>query len=273
MGKFDNIFIVSDIDNTFLASDKTIPLKNIEALDYFKKKGGKFTFATGRSHLTLLNAFPDAAELLNAPAVLSNGSYLFDFQKDEILYPMYLEKNIALDVARFIIEDYPDTGIRILTTEKTLYSSINKYIFDEIARLGKKVYSEYQSPKDWTGEAWCKIVVRDDPERLDEIRSKMENKFADFSIEICKSEADFLEIQAKGCNKGRGIEILRQKYLNECPGAKIYVCGDYENDISMMKVADVAVCPSNACESVKNLSDMCLCPCDDGVIANLIYEI
>ena len=273
MGKFDNIFIVSDIDHTFLAYDRSVPQCNLDALKYFKSEGGQFTFATGRSHLTLLNAFPDASELLNAPAVVSNGSYLFDFQKNEILYPVYLDKNTALDVAHYIIDNYSDTGIRILTPENTLYGSINKYIFDEIASLGRKVYSEYQAPKDWTGDDWCKIVIRDDPERLDDIRSELENKFSDFTIEMCKSEADFLEIQAKGCNKGRGIKVLRESFNNKGSGVKIYACGDYENDLSMLALADVAVCPSNASEEVKRISDLCLCSCNDGLIADLISRI
>ena len=70
MGKFDNIFIVSDIDHTFLADDRSVPQINIEALKYFKSEGGQFTFATGRSHHSLLQAFPNAKDLLNAPAIL-----------------------------------------------------------------------------------------------------------------------------------------------------------------------------------------------------------
>ena len=50
MGKFDNCFIISDIDHTFLANNSTVPQNNLDALDYFKSEGGKFTFATGRSH-------------------------------------------------------------------------------------------------------------------------------------------------------------------------------------------------------------------------------
>ena len=79
MGKFDNIFIVSDIDHTFLAEDRSVPQRNIDALKYFKSVGGQFTFATGRSHNSLLQAFPYAGDLLTAPAILGNGSYLFDY--------------------------------------------------------------------------------------------------------------------------------------------------------------------------------------------------
>ena len=40
--------IVCDLDGTLLSTNKTISDKNIEALEYFKREGGYFTFITGR---------------------------------------------------------------------------------------------------------------------------------------------------------------------------------------------------------------------------------
>ena len=48
MGKFDGILICTDLDGTILKNDKTISNRNIEAMEYFKKEGGYFTFVTGR---------------------------------------------------------------------------------------------------------------------------------------------------------------------------------------------------------------------------------
>ena len=173
MGKFANIFIVSDIDHTFLADDRSVPQKNIDALKYFKSEGGQFTFATGRSHHSLLQAFPNAKELLNAPAILGNGSYLFDYVENKLIYPMYLEKELAVKVAKFILDKCPDTGMRILTSETVLYSLVNSYIESEISLAWYQNISEYQAPEAWTGENWCKIVVRDDPEKLDKLREEL----------------------------------------------------------------------------------------------------
>ena len=273
MGKFDNIFIVSDIDHTFLADDRSVPECNLEALRYFKSEGGQFTFATGRSHHSLLQAFPNAAELLNAPAILGNGSYLYDYKKDVLLNPMCFDGYVGLRIARYIHKTHPDTGLRILTPKTTLYSLINKYINVEISNAWYKNISTYQAPEDWTGENWCKMVVRDDPELLDELRLTLEKQFAEDDVEIFKSEADFLEIQAKGCNKGRGIKVLRESFNKEGKSIKIYACGDYENDLAMLTLADVAVCPSNASEAVKRVSDLCLCSCNDGLIADLIGKL
>lgn len=273
MGKYDNVFIVSDIDNTFLAKDRSIPERNLDALKYFKREGGRFTFATGRSHFSLHQAFPDAAELLNGPAILGNGSYLYDYSREEIISPVYIEKALALQVAHFILDSYPDTGMRILTPETTIYSRINKYISKELSQGWYKNISLHQDPKDWSGIHWCKIVIRDDPEKLDDMRNLIDDKFSRNDIEMVKSEIDFLEIQAKGCNKGRGIEILRDSCLKANKTTTFFACGDYENDISMMKAADVAVCPNNACDEVKAIADLVLGECDNGIIAELIEKL
>ena len=37
---------------------------------------------------------------------------------------------------------------------------------------------------------------------------------------------------------------------------KIYACGDYENDISMIRTADIGVAMENGIESVKNVADV-----------------
>ena len=44
MGKFDGILICTDLDGTLYKNDKTISEENKEAIEYFKREGGYFTF-------------------------------------------------------------------------------------------------------------------------------------------------------------------------------------------------------------------------------------
>ena len=67
-----------------------------------------------------------------------------------------------------------------------------------------------------------------------------------------------------------GIEYLRQVYSTDEKRATIIAVGDYENDIEMLKAADIAACPDNAMESVRNICDIKLCHHDMGAIAQLI---
>jgi hydroxymethylpyrimidine pyrophosphatase-like HAD family hydrolase len=53
----------------------------------------------------------------------------------------------------------------------------------------------------------------------------------------------------------------------------LIACGDYENDIPMLKAADIAICPANAMDEVKKICDFVLCDCDEGLIADIIEHI
>ena len=83
MGKFDGLLLASDFDDTLYGMDLRIPERNLEALRYFTGEGGYFAVSTGRAHRT----FAPYAHLvpMNAPAVLSNGAAIYDFQADRML--------------------------------------------------------------------------------------------------------------------------------------------------------------------------------------------
>lgn len=48
MKKFEGIMICTDLDGTLLSDQCTISKDNLDAIEYFKANGGKFTFITGR---------------------------------------------------------------------------------------------------------------------------------------------------------------------------------------------------------------------------------
>ena len=68
MGKFDGVLLVSDFDDTFLGSDRTVPARNYRALEYFLSEGGYFTFASGRNY----EMFTEGAASVITPNALSS---------------------------------------------------------------------------------------------------------------------------------------------------------------------------------------------------------
>ena len=95
MGKFDGVLLVSDFDDTLYSGHNQVAPRNLQALDYFIAQGGRFTVATGRAHRT----FAPYAHLvpLNAPAVLSNGSALYDFQAGKMILQTFLSPTVLPD--------------------------------------------------------------------------------------------------------------------------------------------------------------------------------
>ena len=74
-------------------------------------------------------------------------------------------------------------------------------------------------------------------------------------------------MQAPGVNKATGLEKLRRI----CGGDRVLIaCGDYENDMEMLGVADLSFCPENAMPAVKKMVHRSLCHCNDGLIGDIV---
>jgi hydroxymethylpyrimidine pyrophosphatase-like HAD family hydrolase len=67
------------------------------------------------------------------------------------------------------------------------------------------------------------------------------------------------------------VNALREMLGN---GIHTVVCaGDYENDISMLRVADISYAVGNAVPAVKAVAMRQTIPCGEGAIAQIIQEL
>ena len=82
------------------------------------------------------------------------------------------------------------------------------------------------------------------------------------------------EIQAPGTDKAVHIPFLRE-YARKKNGKKVFLfaAGDYENDLDMLRSADIAACPANAIDIIKEAADVQLCDHNDGCIADLVCRL
>lgn len=271
--KFKGILIVSDIDGTFLGNGSRVVPENIEAIERFKAQGGLFTIASGRMYLNVKTVVPEPAKLLNAPAIMANGTCLYDFSAEEIIDYAPLDKDLTARALAWVRESFPTVGIRV--------STLTGFVTDRLTGFIKKDLAPYPNtvrvitdgvwcPRD---EVWLKIVFRDEAQVLEDVRAGLEKRFPG-AFEYGKSAMRYLEIQMSGCNKASMLVKLR-KLAEDKLGRKVTVCacGDYENDLAMLGAADISACPENAIDKVKNIADLCLCHCDKGFIAALIDRL
>ena len=101
MGKFDGIFIASDMDGTLLDDTHAIQRETIQALEYFTQNGGYFSLATGRTR----PATAAYRKLLpcNGPGVYLNGAIICDEALEKVIYMEGLDdgaKQLARDMAQ-----------------------------------------------------------------------------------------------------------------------------------------------------------------------------
>ena len=270
MGKFDNIVIVSDIDGTFLDREKKVVPRNLQAIEAFQREGGRFTFATGRLTYNIARKMPEAYDLPNAPAILGNGTHLYDFRKKQLVEASYMDPRAAVEVLRMVRRDYPELGIRVATGDHFVTPAFEGLTARDLADF--RDVTEVSDPSTWTGEGWYKAVVRGEDERLASLRERIEAGWPGV-FSLVRSEPRFLEFQRAGCSKATPLSRLREYCTVDGRAPVIYAVGDYENDYDMLLAADVAVCPTNALDMVKEICSIQPASNDEGVIAALIDVI
>lgn len=277
MADLSNILIVTDLDGTFFGKHGSPVERNLEAVERFKAQGGHFTLATGRTNLNLKHKWSEAADLVNAPIVGCNGAMLVDLRTDKMLAGRLMNREHVMELVALMVREYPDLGARISVEEGFLSSPGQRARCPEVdgdlnrvapAKVFDLPEEEWLSLQDW-----YKVVVRGAVDRVDAFRVLAEKTWPD-RYTTSKSGAAYLEFQAPDTTKATMLPYLRE-YVEKKVGkpVKLYACGDYENDLTMLAAADVAVCPSNALDCVKEVADLCLCHHTEGLTAKLIELI
>lgn len=266
MGKFDNVMLCSDLDGTLLDSDKNISQKNRSAIEYFKSEGGAFAIVTGRA--------PRGSEKMagwvkpNIPSVLFNGAGIYDFEKKELLWGEYLDTE-AVRVVRLVEKNFPHMGLIVCTDTDLCINEDNRcvksyYRFERNEAIVQP-YPEIKKP-------WKKALFITDADDVDKVRRIIaESEFAD-KYSFMQSSPYYYEILPKGIDKGKAILKLREiAGLND---KKLVCIGDSENDVSMVKRADVGIAVENALDCVKAAADVVLTVNnDEDALADAIYNV
>lgn len=274
MKKFENIAIVTDLDGTFFgSSDEPLVKRNLDAVKYFTDNGGKFTIATGRAASHVEVTFGTVAEYVNAPAIVCNGACLYDFAAKKLVKGYAMDSGVVADVLELVHAHCKEAGIRANTKEYEILctpdDTYHKHIRNDI-KFYAGISHAALPVEEWRGLVTYKLVVRADVEEIEKILPLLYERFGD-KIEIAMSSPTIIDMQLKGHTKGTMLAGDLRKYVGE--NTKIYACGNFFNDEKMLRAADVAVCPSNAHEGIKEICDLCLCSNKDGLIADLVEYI
>ena len=274
MIKFENIYIASDIDGTFLWESAYVSPRNLEKIKYFTGNGGHFAFSTGGNQLDTNEVLPFWRDICNMPCIFCNGSMLYDTEEDKILNPQYiLPENKAAEVFHTVREKFSDfAGVRATTPRGFLFYKEDEVMTRIFTANGYIKISEVMPLADIDGKDFFKIVVDAGIKRRNEVHDELAKIYGDI-FELTYSAPNLVEIQPKGVSKAFQVNYLKEKIRKDNPNAQFWCIGDYENDFNMLCAADMAACPSNATDHVKSISKIITCHCRDGAIADLIDKI
>ena len=261
MGKFSGVLFYTDYDDTLYNTAHTVSPENRAAIRYFIRNGGRFSIATGRAHRTFAPHAP--AVPMNAPAVLSNGAAIYDFQVGRMLEQTCLPDTAPADLAE-LMEEFPSLSLEVYHGEDIYVCHPNHIT---LAHL-KKVNCDYtERPIADMPTPWVKAIFHQEQEVLLPVQARVLERFG-ARYEAIFSNPCYLEFTRKGSSKGGGVARVAQ-LLGVEPG-HIYCVGDNQNDIPMLALSAIPFAPTNCAQEVKDWGARVLCSCEEGVIAPII---
>ena len=259
MGKFDGILLCSDFDGT-LAVKKRISPENCDAIRYFQANGGRFTALSGRTpdflkeHLQGFEA--------NAPLVGCNGALIKDVQSGALLYEGGRNDSKALDAFEpFWRESEHIKRIFAFDRHAVTYSCARK--------VSEDAFLTMEELRDHLCFPLYKVVCSvDDGDYAVMLRDALAERLG-ACFEVSRSCPTYVEVSCIDANKGAAALRLKQML-----GAKLLVtAGDYENDISMLRAADIGYAVGNASPEVKAAADRVTVDVGEHAIAAIVNEL
>lgn len=268
MKKFENIVIASDLDGTFFGSRQYLLERNTDRVRYFCENGGHFTIATGRVPLFIKTPIPEPEKLINMPAVMGNGGCVYDYQKNLALEEHFLDSSIAAEIVGYAKQVEDEIGSRAtLPNGFASFNMDNPIVRREYERLPAFMERCVLPLDEWDSLNIYKANIMATNECIDRLYPVLKEKYSEVA-NVTRSASFMIELMPRGINKAEALKRLVNNYFDR----PVTLCcvGDYDNDIEMLGMADIAVCPSNANGNVKAICEHCLCSNDEGVIGDLI---
>ncbi len=273
MGKFDSLLFLSDYDNTLqftgvLASGAKSPPpihpRNLEAIRYWMREGGRFAVATGRA----LGAFLQQAKLvpMNAPGIVDNGGAIYDFSTERYVVKTVLPEGSVERLAH-IAGRFPRLSLEIYHGSR-LVQALRPvdWIYAHSKLTGLELQVIDRVSEETVSPPLAKALFVGDKADLAAARTLMLEEGWGREYELIYSADNLLEMTVAGANKGEMAKRLK----DICGCNRLYCAGDQANDLPMLQAADRAFVPSNSIPEVLSSGATVVGHCVDGAVADMI---
>ncbi len=255
--------VISDIDGTLLKAGQPVPERNVRAINDFIARGGRFTVCTGRGSWSA-RAFTSLIGL-REPAIICNGTCIFDYSRMETLYAHPLPSDAAR-VVKEVLKAFPGVCAEIVREPEVFLANPTE--------TGRRHVAHRNLPftvkeVEEMGGGWNKAVFLCDEASIGPLHGFLSDLMEE------NEEMDHLwvnvhiaELVPKGFSKANGVAKLCE--LTGADPGKVIALGDYYNDLELFRAAAFSVAVGDAPEEVRNAADMVTGRCLDGGVADVL---
>lgn len=245
--------LFTDLDGTLLLNDSSVSSQMHEALKVLTERGHKLIFASGRPLPSILERIETyGLNFSNTYIIANNGGIVYDLASknkllDTRLSSDVIKKVVALaDEAKIHAHAYTDSEIvgTVEDEELRFYMSKVHMPFIKVSDM-----ADYLSD----GTYKIQLIHLTDHKKLEELQKKILEVLGD-EVSVYFSTNYYLEVLPAGVDKGNAVLFLTDALA--MPRSHTFAAGDMENDIPMIKAAEVGIAMKNADEKVKAAADL-----------------
>lgn len=256
--KFEKVLLASDFDGTLANSEGKIDNDVISAIRYFVSEGGNFTVCTGR----IYQGFHHYNKAyINAPVLMGNGAMAYDYENEKIVFEAPIGDE-GINVMNSVLEKFPSVTVEMYNFNQACAVNPCRQSEEHFTNMGI-VYKAVDSPQAAV-RPWTKAMIYAKKCSV-EVQKLLETHT---EINFLRTAGDYIEVLAKGTNKGSGL--LRLGKMLGCVPKDIYAAGDGYNDVDMLKAARAAFVPENGMSEALAVADYVTRSNNDGCIAHTI---
>jgi len=264
---------VLDMDGTMLASDHSIPSRNIDAIMRLRDKNISVAVATGRMDIMIKSYIKQMK--LDMPVISCNGGMIRRLGELNPIAEFTIDSRRVLgfiDACKNEGVSFSLYGRHSMFTEKLdgralFFHEYNKTLPDD-ERIDLQVVPSCRALAENGMPIIKGLSYTDDCGAIEAVKKEVERMGGAAMIQSARGLYDFMRADV---SKGMAVEKLAQ--IMGIDREQIVAFGDNHNDISMLEVAGLSVAMGNAEEDVKRHADFVTLTNDEAGVAYAIEKL
>lgn len=265
--------VAIDMDGTLLNSQDKVSDKTKDVLSKAIEKGIYIVLSTGRIYKSALHYGEYIG--LNSPIIACNGAIISSGDGEKIIYENPINDESFKEVIQLAEEN--NIYYHFYDIDTFYYKKNNEFkpyysYYEESLKMQGINLMGFMDPVSLINKKASKyykiVLIENDSNKLIEFRKKLEENIS--GISVSKSWHNNIEVMNEGASKGMGLKYLIERL--DIDSSQVVAIGDNENDISMFKVAGLAIAMKNGDDIIRKHANVITDTNDDDGVANAIEK-